>query len=114
MMSTGRGGLSPSTASEASREGCLEARRLIVRGRVQGVGFRYAMALVAREAGVVGWVANRRDGCVDALVQGEAEALARVIEWAGTGPPNARVSGVESTDATADPSLVEFEIRRWG
>ena len=81
---------------------------------MQGVGFRYAMALVAREAGVVGWVANRRDGCLEALVQGEADALARVIEWAGTGPSHARISGVESTEVPADPSLVEFEIRRGG
>jgi len=69
-------------------------KHLIVSGRVQGVGFRYSMLAEAERLGVTGWVRNRRDGTVEAVVDGGAAAVAAMIEWANTGPPGARVTGV--------------------
>ena len=70
-------------------------RRLVVAGRVQGVGYRAQMVQEARAAGVRGWVRNRRDGTVEAVVQGEAAAVERVTAWARRGPPAARVTKVQ-------------------
>lgn len=69
-------------------------RRLLIRGVVQGVGFRWYMREAARRIGVSGWVRNLRDGRVEALVCGEPEAVAAMIHWASEGPPNSRVDEV--------------------
>ena len=75
------------------------ARRLLITGRVQGVGFRYfAQAAAARE-GIHGWVRNRADGSVEALAEGDAEAIERFERALHHGPPGARVERVE-VDAT--------------
>ena len=71
------------------------ARRLTIRGRVQGVGFRFHLREQALRRGVTGWVRNRRDGSVEALVQGEESDVDRVIGWARRGPPSAEVTDVE-------------------
>lgn len=73
-------------------------RRLLIHGVVQGVGFRWSLCAEARRLGVAGWVRNRRDGCVEALLQGTPEALAALTAWAHRGPPDARVSAVEVAD----------------
>ena len=86
-------------------------RRLVVSGRVQGVGFRDALAGAALRAGVSGWVRNRRDGTVELLLQGAAPAVERMIDWSRRGPSAARVSSVEVTTAPRDASLDGFEIR---
>jgi acylphosphatase len=75
------------------------AKHLRITGRVQGVGYRQWMCAEAERLGVSGWVRNRRDGSVEALVDGQAEALELLIERARRGPPAARVSGVEIDDA---------------
>jgi acylphosphatase len=72
-----------------------QTRRLVVVGHVQGVGFRYAMVMKAAETGVHGWVRNRSDGTVEAMIQGSPEAVARMIEWTRHGPRSARVDRVE-------------------
>ncbi|MBA2350290.1 MAG: acylphosphatase [Burkholderiales bacterium] len=69
--------------------------RLIIRGRVQGVYFRESMAMKARELKVTGWVRNRRDGSVEAMVQGTGEALGEIVAWARTGPDRALVESVQ-------------------
>jgi acylphosphatase len=69
-------------------------RHLVVTGEVQGVGFRYSMALRAEQLGVTGWVRNRRDGSVEAMIEGPPEQLAALIEWARRGPPSAAVAHV--------------------
>jgi acylphosphatase len=84
------------------------ARRLAIRGRVQGVGFRDAMLDVARAAGVAGWVRNRHDGGVEALVQGRAAAVESIVAWARHGPPAAQVSDVAVAPTDVDAGVVTF------
>ena len=69
-------------------------RHLRITGRVQGVGYRYHMAQEARRLCVVGWVRNRSDGSVEALVHGPVADVEALIIWAHHGPPLARVAGV--------------------
>ena len=68
---------------------------LIVHGRVQGVWFRGSAQSAARTRGVNGWVRNCSDGTVEALLEGEEEAVRGVIAWCREGPPGARVDRVE-------------------
>jgi acylphosphatase len=63
-------------------------------GMVQGVGYRHAMQAEARRLGLAGWVRNRRDGSVEALASGDEAAVRALTEWAGRGPPRARVERV--------------------
>ncbi len=79
--------------------GGQRAARVVVHGRVQGVGFRYSARAEAERLGVAGWVRNRSDGAVEAEVRGHAEAVARMLGWLGRGPLGAEVSSVEVTDA---------------
>lgn len=67
----------------------------VVRGRVQGVGFRWFVRERARALGLSGWVRNRDDGSVEVLAVGEDDALRQLRSLLGTGPSGARVSGVE-------------------
>lgn len=67
-------------------------RHLFIAGRVQGVGFRMYMQRKAHELRIRGWVRNRRDGRVEALVQGAPEAVEAIIAWARRGPPSAVVT----------------------
>jgi len=85
------------------------AKHLVISGRVQGVGFRYSMAEEAERLGVTGWVRNRRDGTVEALIDGSADALDAILAWARRGPPAARVSDVEISEAAG--SFERFEMR---
>lgn len=89
----------------------IVARRLAVRGRVQGVGFRDGMCRFAREAGATGWVRNRRDGSVEALVQAAPAVVEAVTQWARRGPPAARVDAIDVEDATTDAALSTFDFR---
>jgi len=84
------------------------ARRLTIRGQVQGVGFRYALADEARARNLRGWVRNRRDGSVEAVVAGPEADVDAVIAWARRGPPAARVTRVAVEPAATD--VAEFEI----
>ena len=72
----------------------MEVRRLVIRGVVQGVGFRYAMAAQARLHGVTGWVRNRRDGSVEAMVAGDAAQIGEMLAWSRVGPAGAAVDEV--------------------
>ncbi|MGV9194430.1 acylphosphatase [Microbacterium sp. MC2] len=74
---------------------------VIVSGEVQGVGYRYTLRMVAREAGVAGWVRNRRDGTVEAELEGPETQVDEVLAWMAEGPPGSRVTGAQVTDAAA-------------
>ena len=89
----------------------VKAQRLVIRGRVQGVGYRDAAVQAAFEFGVCGWVRNRPAGSVEALVQGEPEAVERFVAWCRRGPPLARVADIASADAAVDAGLEAFEMR---
>jgi acylphosphatase len=85
-------------------------RHLRIRGRVQGVGFRMYMQREAQRLGVSGWVRNRQDGSVEAIVHGEPDIVEALIAWARHGPPSARVTHVDET--AADEGTYEgFEQR---
>jgi acylphosphatase len=83
--------------------------RLEIRGRVQGVGFRYSMHEEALRLGLSGWVRNRRDGSVEAVVQGPAAAVEAMRRWAAKGPPAAQVTAVVA--APAEGAFEDFEMR---
>jgi acylphosphatase len=89
----------------------VEARRLQITGLVQGVAYRASMAQAADGLGLTGWVRNRRDGSVEAVVCGEAEAVARIIAWARRGPPAARVDHVHIEVVEQAEAFVGFETR---
>jgi len=78
------------------------ARLVRIHGRVQGVGYRYAMEDQAQLLGLVGWVRNRLDGTVEAHAQGPADAVQALVDWAHVGPPHAEVLKVEVTEAVLD------------
>jgi acylphosphatase len=73
-------------------------RHVVVRGLVQGVGFRISIRRMARTRGVAGWVRNRGDGAVEAVFEGEPDAVKRLVEWCGHGPRGAEVDDVEEVD----------------
>ena len=77
-------------------------RNLRIFGRVQGVSFRFYMERKARELHLTGWVRNRRDGSVEAVVQGTFEAVEAMIAWARHGPSSAVVSEVKITEVNGE------------
>jgi ADP-ribose pyrophosphatase len=89
----------------------MRAERLTIRGSVQGVGFRYGLITEATAEGLTGWVRNRRDGTVEAHLQGDADAVERVATWARRGPPAAEVTAVERTAVDIDPVHTRFALR---
>jgi acylphosphatase len=87
----------------------LATKHLHITGRVQGVGFRFYLQRAAEQLGAAGWVRNRRDGSVEAVVQGDDAAVEAVIARARRGPRNAAVSDVTVSDS--DGRYEAFEIR---
>lgn len=74
----------------------MTRRRVVVDGRVQGVFFRDSCRRQAVAAGVHGWVRNRPDGTVEAVFEGPADAVERLVEWCRVGPPRAAVTAVRT------------------
>ena len=84
-------------------------RRVVVSGRVQGVFFRDTLRERARAHGVSGWVTNRDDGAVEAVLEGEPEAVSRVVRFCETGPPRAAVDRVEVAEEEPE-GLSGFDV----
>ncbi len=82
-----------------------------VTGRVQGVGYRYAVVHVAQELGLVGWVRNASDGSVETWAQGDEPVLGQLIAFLRQGPRSARVRSVDILFVDPDASLHGFAVR---
>jgi acylphosphatase len=76
-------------------------RHVFIRGRVQGVGYRAFVEYTALTHGLEGWVRNRRDGSVEAMLAGPSAKVAQVLEACRRGPPGARVDALDERDATS-------------
>jgi acylphosphatase len=87
----------------------IDTKHLIITGRVQGVGFRNYVAHKAKQFHCTGWVRNRRDGSVEAMIQGTAENVAALIVRAHRGPPQSAVASVTVNDGSG--SYAEFVTR---
>lgn len=87
-------------------------RRVWVKGRVQGVNFRYATKQVADQLRIVGWVKNLDDGRVEALFEGPPDAVERLIEWCKHGPPAARVDELQVRSEAVAGLLLRFDVLR--
>ena len=83
---------------------------VIVRGRVQGVGFRYDASVRARSLGVGGWVRNLSDGTVEAVFEGPGDRVESLLDWCRRGPAGARVDAVE-TEREPPAGEAEFRFR---
>ncbi len=88
------------------------AYKVVVRGRVTGIGFRYsALDVASGLPGLKGHVRNLSRGEVEAVVQGPPELVAKMLDWLRRGPPGARVDGFEMERIQPDPSAGDFTIR---
>ena len=85
-------------------------RKVVIHGRVQGVGFRWAVARAAETRGVAGWAQNRADGRVEAAFEGEADAVESLVRFSGEGPRGAVVERVEVTEELPE-GLTGFSVR---
>lgn len=90
----------------------MKAVKAVVRGRVQGVGYRQAARVAARTLGLHGWVRNTREGTVELFAQGDDDAVDRLVDWLWLGPTGGGVSGVESDVVPPDLQLHDFFIRQ--
>ena len=95
----------------AAAEGRLEA---VVRGRVQGVGFRYWVVRRATGLGLTGWVANELDGSVRCVAEGEGGSLDELEDFLRNGPTGAVVEEVQAVRMPATGAFAAFEIRSAG
>ena len=86
------------------------ARNVVVSGRVQGVFFRDSTRREAQRLGVTGWVRNRRDGAVEAHVEGDADAVAKLVLWCREGPRSADVGDLRVTEVKPE-GFDGFEVR---
>jgi len=87
------------------------ARRYVISGRVQGVGFRYFAEAAAAREGVHGWVRNLPDGRVEISAEGEGEAMERFERQIQHGPPHARVGDVQRHDELPEGRQSGFSVR---
>lgn len=93
-----------------STEKSTQARRFLVRGRVQGVGFRWFVEREAHVLGIAGWVRNNPDNSVEVLAMGTREQLSALRSRLREGPRAARVDDVEEFEAKPVPDLTTFRI----
>jgi len=97
--------------ASAQDQSSTQARRFVVRGRVQGVGFRWFVEREAYILQVAGWVRNNPDGTVEVLAQGTRDQLAGLRSRLQEGPRAARVDDVQVSEAETIPGLTSFQVR---
>ena len=95
----------------AEQSGSERAISAVVRGRVQGVGYRFTAQRVGHRLGLDGWVRNERDGSVTVRAQGVDAVVDRFIGFLEEGPPAARVQTVTVNDEPIDTTLSGFTVR---
>lgn len=88
----------------------MTRRRVVARGRVQGVFFRDSTRREARSAGVAGWVANRSDGAVEAVFEGDDDAVQRMVDFVRRGPGHADIEDLEVNEEEPE-GLSGFDVR---
>jgi acylphosphatase len=88
----------------------VAARHLMIHGKVQGVWYRAWTVETARGLGLVGWVRNRADGCVEAVIEGDSGTVDQFIALADRGPPAAQVTRIDVRDYPVD-NIATFEKR---
>jgi len=93
-----------------STEKAIEARRFVVRGRVQGVGFRWFVEREAHILGIAGWVRNNANGSVEIMAQGTRDQLSGLRSRLRQGPRAARVDDVEESEARPATGITSFRI----
>jgi acylphosphatase len=96
--------------SMSARIGHVIRRRVVVHGHVQGVFFRDSARRLAQRHGVAGWVANRPDGAVEAVFEGQADAVERLVAFSRKGPRGAQVESVEVSEEEPE-DLRGFGVR---
>lgn len=87
--------------------------RLIIEGRVQGVWFRESTRKEAVSLGVYGWVKNRSDGTVEALIEGPEQKVKKLVQWCSKGPPYAQVTRVHETQEEWEDEFSSFDVVFW-
>src|SRR6187399_2837472 len=93
----------------APRDDDTRTVHVLIQGRMQGVGFRYWTEATASRLDLSGWVRNRRDGSVEAVFSGPADAVAEMLELCPQGPPSSRVDRIDIAEQD-DPSPAGFDI----
>ena len=83
---------------------------ILVSGKVQGVFFRQALKVIAKNNNVVGWVRNLTDKRVEAILEGDSESVSLVIEWAKIGPANSHVDNIEINNEEFKNEFSTFEV----
>lgn len=89
----------------------IQRYKLLISGRVQGVSYRYSALQMAQQLALTGWVRNLNDGRVELLIEGQADNLQKMAEWAAQGPRFADVSHVDLREESASGEFRDFEIR---
>ena len=82
--------------------------RMTISGRVQGVGYRDSLRLVAQALDVTGWVRNLANGDVEAVIQGDEDAVERIVAWCHNGPPGANVRFVDAQLIETSETYIAF------
>lgn len=84
---------------------------LLIKGRVQGVGYRMSTEIAAQKIGITGWVRNLNNGQVEIIAEGEHDQLNQFVDWAWQGPRFAEVTDITLTEQSVTGEFKEFEIR---
>lgn len=84
---------------------------VIISGRVQGVWFRQSTKQKAEQLGIKGWVRNKSDGTVEAVFEGETEAVSKMIDWCHQGPNLSKVKDVKTTRREVTEGLEDFSVK---